>query len=651
MSRKKKENLKNPNLSPWLRQLPLPESVAQRFVHLLTARKSQAIKHLPDSESFISRLFNRCAVLHLTIHRGQLPLEHVVPILYTFEYRPSINWTIFLDKHLTSNQDPNVLISMLYKILLQELISREKGLRPFWTPAYKELSEQLLSHTGTVLQDLPLTSSNQLWNEQVEKYLSLTIIRTEHVMKENLPKTYCPSSTSFLVDKWENEDTREKNHHAARKVRLYPTLEQKNKWMEWIHTSRYLYNKTLEKVISKQLKLNHYEIRNALVSTRTRKLGENYQQFESCLQVLKSIGLSQELEKVFYDCMIACPLVANPEVQDWESRTPKSIREQAAMEFCQAYKTNLDMFKKGQRKYFSMGFRKKHTCQTFGFDETLWRIKNGKIELATSYFSSPELNMDKKTILKLYNNDLLCKSGKIQKEDDQWWLILTEKRPIIPKQPKVKKACGIDIGVRSLMTIYDEHGVTTILHRREFINGLRSRINMLRNLRRPCRMRQSTLRKYESKIKNVMKETHYLVANYLVQEYDVIGLGDIHTNLRLVWKCRRHFHSLALWASHDILKKSKCRSKTKQELSDLSLYKLKVRLYQKAKEQSKMVLMVPEPYTSKTCTYCGKINQIGSSKQHSCPTCEKTFDRDEGSARNMYMKMILSDDIFVPKLA
>src|SRR5215210_4254604 len=173
MSLKKKH--KAPTLSRWQKQFPLQESVARHFGNLLITRRLQAIEHLPVRENFISKLFKQCAVMHLMIHHHPdfLGKEMIATISSTYEYPQNINWKAFLDKLITSGQDPNVLISMLYKILVRESISSAKGLKPFWTPAYKELSEQLLSHTGTVYPDLPLISSNISWREQEEKYSSL----------------------------------------------------------------------------------------------------------------------------------------------------------------------------------------------------------------------------------------------------------------------------------------------------------------------------------------------------------------------------------------------------------------------------------------------------------------------------------------------
>jgi len=45
-----------------------------------------------------------------------------------------------------------------------------------------------------------------------------------------------------------------------------------------------------------------------------------------------------------------------------------------------------------------------------------------------------------------------------------------------------------------------------------------------------------------------------------------------------------------------------------------------------------------EAYTSKTCSYCGKQQNIGSKKVMKCSYCGTSVDRDYNGARGIFLK-------------
>ena len=84
---------------------------------------------------------------------------------------------------------------------------------------------------------------------------------------------------------------------------------------------------------------------------------------------------------------------------------------------------------------------------------------------------------------------------------------------------------------------------------------------------------------------------------------------------------------------------SKLHSKTARNMYSLSFYAFKMKLKQKALLSNIDVLEYNEPYTSKTCGQCGKINTtLGSSKDFKCTTCNLQIDRDINGARNILLR-------------
>ena len=72
---------------------------------------------------------------------------------------------------------------------------------------------------------------------------------------------------------------------------------------------------------------------------------------------------------------------------------------------------------------------------------------------------------------------------------------------------------------------------------------------------------------------------------------------------------------------------------------NLKFYQLKQRLIYKASVAGKKVVLVPEHYTTKTCSCCGKMNEnIGSKEVFSCDNCKIVTGRDMNASKNMKLK-------------
>ena len=73
---------------------------------------------------------------------------------------------------------------------------------------------------------------------------------------------------------------------------------------------------------------------------------------------------------------------------------------------------------------------------------------------------------------------------------------------------------------------------------------------------------------------------------------------------------------------------------------NLKLYKFKQRLLFKAEEKNKKVFEVKEHYTTKTCSFCGSLNNPEKSKIYECKSCNIKIGRDINASKNILMKGI-----------
>lgn len=76
------------------------------------------------------------------------------------------------------------------------------------------------------------------------------------------------------------------------------------------------------------------------------------------------------------------------------------------------------------------------------------------------------------------------------------------------------------------------------------------------------------------------------------------------------------------------------------------------KLMARAKTGGRNVYLISEPYTTKTCTCCGVVNnRIGAAKVHACGSCDLVMDRDNQGARNNGLAIVtrLVDKQLKPK--
>lgn len=86
--------------------------------------------------------------------------------------------------------------------------------------------------------------------------------------------------------------------------------------------------------------------------------------------------------------------------------------------------------------------------------------------------------------------------------------------------------------------------------------------------------------------------------------------------------------------------KRKITSKTARSMLTFAHYRFKQFLKAKAEEYGCKVVEVSEAYTSKTCSYCGTMQEIGSKKILQCKGCGAVVDRDLNGARGIYLRAL-----------
>lgn len=421
---------------------------------------------------------------------------------------------------------------------------------------------------------------------------------------------------------------------------------------EWINTSRYVYNKAIH-LINKGHAINHYKLRDKLVTANTKKYNKEYKEFEIQLQELNNEkkSLNKELIKNKKDIHKYNEIIKQLEMQeqliinkkksrtvliklllpeknkginDWELNTPKDVRDGAIIDICNAYKTGFSNLKLGNIKFFKMHYKRKtNPDKCVSIPKSFLKNKNGIIHLSSDFFKENcKMKMGKKT-LKKYKDLKINNDSRIIKQKNDYWLIIPIQLPENPKTPLINY-CGIDPGVRTFMTSFGNNECIEYHHDEERIKALNSKIVTLKNLRglkQRKRILKKQLNKIENRKENLINELHWKVINDLLNRNDVIFYGDIK--------------------SHDIVKNNINRT-LNRNINDLKFFKFKERLLFKASEKHKRIVLVNEAYTSQTCCFCGSMYKPGCSKIYECKSCNKRIDRDINASKNILMKGILS---------
>ena len=616
----------NKNVSLKLEKLlDLPAWRFKQCGRWLTIRLSWAIKHRPDKEDSIFKVFKNSVAMLFMIKKSQLFKKKILSMLGSL---PKNNWTTFLGK-LSILNDPNTLIIELLQILLQELILREKVCQPFWKPVYKKLSENLLLPMGIDFVDLDSNSSKLWCQKQVEKLQYLTIQTTKHLNK-NSQKTYWQSFISSHADKWENIVIPIVKLKTL-KIKLHPTIEQKKILDKFIDTARYVYNRTLEHIKNGH-KSNFYDLRDLLVTENTKKNLDEYKEYDNSINDLRKLKKDANAEtkntidekiKIINaerrNVMKQHDSTKNNYIKDFELETPKDIRACAVKQCCDAFKSGFKNLRNGNIKYFNMKYKK----------------KNDKVQIIEVPPQLVSLNKETssiklypgilKTNIKVAKHDIrkiekINNNVDIQRINKDYYICINIETNT--ETCNLERIAGVDLGIRTLATVHTtsntETTITEYKHRVDLIKKYNQKIKLLKTLKR---IRKKHFDKLDKNKINFTNRLHWDFINRLLSVNDVIYLGDIK--------------------SHDIVKNGKNKT-LNLAFNDLKFYQLKQRMIYKASISGKKVILVPEHYTTKTCSCCGVINEsVGSKEVFSCSKCNLKTGRDMNASKNMKMKGLL----------
>ena len=393
----------------------------------------------------------------------------------------------------------------------------------------------------------------------------------------------------LLENRKEKEELKKEENTLCRKIKIIPTLNQRQVLKHWFGVTRKYYN-------------------SAVCS-----LNEKFKKFPELRKPIKN-----EFDKIDY-----CSVV------------PDKIRL-GGVEDALKGKSNAILKYKKTKEISNFKFRKKYdVSQSLSLDKNSVSFKNGKLRIfPTKMKESLEFRNLKgneflkikkeKSIPKILNNCRL-----VMKHNSIFYLYIPFS---IPKNNSKleNRIVALDPGIRNFQAYYSETSCgflgiecrQRILKLKKIAFNLQSKIQLLKNSKTKNKWKLNKLKRewkrIISKPTRLLEDLHKKVSLFLCKNFDTILIPEFE--------------------SQKIIKKMKSQ-KFKKEVIDttlqLSHYKFRMFLTHKANLMNKNVIVVTEEYTSKTCGGCGNRKQVG--KFYKCK-CGFELDRDLNGARNIFIK-------------
>jgi transposase len=312
----------------------------------------------------------------------------------------------------------------------------------------------------------------------------------------------------------------------------------------------------------------------------------------------------------------------NSIINDFELNTDKNIRTSAVKHACNSFKSANTNLKQGNIRKFNISYKKKKdngACMEIP-KNFIKKDTNNKLYFTNKKFKDNKFINVSNRIFKNITNLQLDHDMKILKYKSNYYLIVPVRVQDDNDLLKSNRIIGIDPGIKTFLTGFDSN-CNIIEYNIDYnkLNKLNLKCSNYSKLNK--RKRKRTFNKIEINKKNLIDEYHWKSIKYILTNYDYIMFGKLD--------------------SQGFVKNGK-NKKLNIQTNDLKPYLFRQRLLFKANELNKYVKIINERYTTKTCSNCGNVCDVKTSRIYNCTNCNKSYGRDINSAKNILMRGILN---------
>lgn len=393
---------------------------------------------------------------------------------------------------------PSIQTIPFSKMLGLDSTSNENNSDSFLKNALKGESEKLSLPTETDFADLDLnclsgSSLKTLSNSWFSN-------RRNFLLNKSLLQTCSLSSPNFHVEFMDSENTVTR----SRKIRLYPTQEQKSILSNWFGASRFAYNKTVE--------------------------------------FLKQPDTKAQWKSIKTDLMHDMP--------EWSKEVPYQIKSVAIRDFCQAVSNAKKKFKQ-TGKFNEVKFRSKKQQ-----DFNLFIPQSAVSENGVYYTILGKL----KTAEPVWRPDHDC---RLTLYNGRYYLSIPI--DVAVKRPENQRlsACALDPGVRTFQTVFSkelcskigEHVFSRIFRYCYALDTLISRKKKERSNKF-----NKAMQRIRWKVRDLIDEIHNKLALTLCRLFDVIYMPKFETQEMVIKLRHKTSRAMLGWAHYRFKMKLKAKA-------------------------------------------------------------------------------------------
>ena len=302
---------------------------------------------------------------------------------------------------------------------------------------------------------------------------------------------------------------------------------------------------------------------------------------------------------------------------EWAKEIPYAIKGDSILEAC----NTISKVKRANSKIRSTGG---------SFQEARFRSRKDPIQslpLQSANVRDGQIYKTKLGVLKTSERIQGTSDGRLTLENGRWFYVESQETTVTRPENQRQDAVAIDPGVRTFATIYSPDltgkiGQADSSKLFRLCLRLDELISKLTAVRAKARYRiKKAIQRLRWRIKDLVTELHWKTARFLCENFKNIFLPTFKTK-DMVCRIGR-----------------KINKESVRKMLTLSHYSFKLKVKEMAKKLGSRVFDVNEAFTSKTCSACGRLHNIGSSKTLRC-YCGNVIDRDINGARGIFLRAL-----------